>query len=370
MRKVKCFISLLKERDWLEEMARQGWLLKNLTLGFIYDFEKIEPTQKVYEVEHFGISMDANAQKHQLLGRKNAIELANEMGWEVATYDEGMNYYFVKDKAGDESDEFYDDDELRHLRAERYRKAAGVDQIKLLTLMVIFEICFLGFSIFCFREKEGVVLASLMILAISLIFNMGLILFQYYGSEKIYHDLCMTREQWEEYKQNREKHSFFNVKSLLKFLQKKDQEGLKLVCVEKGKYVFEKSSQHYEYYADTKLSLKRRRRKQKQKYETDYKDLLMQSTIWYEQSIAEAEAQGLEVVCSVASTIIYRRKVNDAPIEWESKAKWIGKQEMIITLCITFLLLMLVSYLSGFTVGRISRYITDAVNVLCVSLNV
>lgn len=27
MKKIKFFFSLLKERDWLEEMASQGWLL-------------------------------------------------------------------------------------------------------------------------------------------------------------------------------------------------------------------------------------------------------------------------------------------------------------------------------------------------------
>ena len=43
MKKIKRFKSLLKERDWLEEMATQGWLLQNITLGIIYDFKAIEP---------------------------------------------------------------------------------------------------------------------------------------------------------------------------------------------------------------------------------------------------------------------------------------------------------------------------------------
>ena len=50
MKKFKLFLSLFKERDWLEEMATKGWLLKDMTLGMIYHFEKIEPSAPTWYI--------------------------------------------------------------------------------------------------------------------------------------------------------------------------------------------------------------------------------------------------------------------------------------------------------------------------------
>ena len=130
MKKIKFFASLLKERDWLEEMATQGWLLTDMTLGIIYNFKEIPPCEKVYEIERFAVSPHSTIA--DLTARTNAISLAKEFGWEVATHDEDMNYYFVKDKAGDESDEFYDNEETRKERAERYRNRLCIEHPHLL----------------------------------------------------------------------------------------------------------------------------------------------------------------------------------------------------------------------------------------------
>lgn len=51
MKKTKFFLSVLKERDWLEEMAAKGYILKNITMGMCYDFEETEPCEKVYEID-------------------------------------------------------------------------------------------------------------------------------------------------------------------------------------------------------------------------------------------------------------------------------------------------------------------------------
>ena len=92
MKKIKFFTSLAKERDWLEEMARQGFLLTNITMGVIYTFQGCEPCEKVYEVERFAIS--ANPSITELTARTNAIDVATQFGWEMVTHDENMNYYF------------------------------------------------------------------------------------------------------------------------------------------------------------------------------------------------------------------------------------------------------------------------------------
>ena len=80
MKKVKYYTSFLKERDWLEEMATQGWLLTDIKLGIIYYFKEIPPCEKVYELERFAIS--ANPTISELTARSNAIELAKEFGGE------------------------------------------------------------------------------------------------------------------------------------------------------------------------------------------------------------------------------------------------------------------------------------------------
>jgi len=66
----------------------------------------------------------------------------------MVTHDEDMNYYFVKDKAGDETDEFYEDFEMRKERAERYRKHFAIEQPmmllkNMLCMSVIYIILFL-----------------------------------------------------------------------------------------------------------------------------------------------------------------------------------------------------------------------------------
>lgn len=126
MKKLKFFFSLLKERDWLEGMASQGWLLTNMTWGVLYHFEKTEPCEKVFEVERFAIT--AHPTVADLTARARALDITSQFGWEQVTHDEDMNYYFMKDKAGDETDEFYDNAELRKERAERYRKHFSIEQ--------------------------------------------------------------------------------------------------------------------------------------------------------------------------------------------------------------------------------------------------
>ncbi|MDE1455460.1 DUF2812 domain-containing protein, partial [Bacillus paralicheniformis] len=40
-----------KEENWLNEMAKQGWMLKSFFL-FIYIFEKTKPSNTVYRLDY------------------------------------------------------------------------------------------------------------------------------------------------------------------------------------------------------------------------------------------------------------------------------------------------------------------------------
>lgn len=309
MKKVKFFLSLFKERDWLEEMATKGWLLKDMTLGVIYHFEEIEPTEKVYEIDRFTVLR--KPKKNMLLARKTALDIASQSGWDVVTHDEDMNYYFVKDKAGDESDEFYDDAELRRERAEKYRRHLTYDVIIELLGVVLFvsAVYLLGFGLLDFLGKSTEAihgLAWVYLVCVSLLG--GFSFFALWYADWIYEELCLSREEWEQRKRLGEKGKFSKTQNLLSFLREKNAQGLALTDYSDGKYLFEETDKNFQYEIDTKQALKKRLKAQGKKYRMERKDWNLQSFQWYEMSIAEAQSKGLELVCIIdGETLVYKR---------------------------------------------------------------
>ena len=310
MKKCKFFMSLLKERDWLEDMARQGWLLKDMTLGILYHFEEIEPAEKVYEIDRFTVLR--RPKKQMLTARKTALDIAKQVGWEVVTHDEDMNYYFVKDKAGDESDEFYDDEELRRERAEKYRRHFGYDVVRelIMTLLIIAIIFTCGMTMLevAGENLDGFswpcVISTLGIVAVILI------LLDY--AQKLYEELCMSREEWEHRKRFGEKRKFRKTQEVLSYLQNKNEQGLTLIDYKNGTYLFDETTTSYQYEIDTKQALKKRLRAQGKKYRWERKDWNLQSFQWYEMSITEAQSQGLELVSVIdAEILVYKREKQD-----------------------------------------------------------
>ncbi len=198
MKRIKLFMSLAKERDWLEEMAEHGWLLTNITGGFIYTFKETTPCKKVYEAERFAVS--TNPTVSDLTAKTRAIDVATQFGWEVVTHDENMNYYFVKDKAGDESDKFYDAEEIRRERAERYRRFLTLEQpLNMLLGEIIISIVYIILCLFVINDavtQRNLLLIYLLLTTfefIGIFFNMC-------WGQRNYTELCMSREEWEHHK--------------------------------------------------------------------------------------------------------------------------------------------------------------------------
>lgn len=313
MKKIKFFTSLAKERDWLEEMARQGFLLTNITMGVIYTFQGCEPCEKVYEVERFAIS--ANPSITELTARTNAIDVATQFGWEMVTHDENMNYYFRKDKAGDESDEFYDEEESRRERAERFRKSYAIEQpLGLLAGELIVTILYL-FLYFILDNSTG-------LLVIYLFFTFFELLCLYntmYTGQLAYKELSMSREEWELYKKLSEKKSFNKVQQLRSYLQEKSEFGLSLKGYEDGQYLFEEDSKRYNYFVDTKACLKKRLNEEGKAFANDSKDLSNIGLKWYEVSIANAAQYDLKPVAVInKNVLVYKRPYSDKPLPWEN----------------------------------------------------
>lgn len=374
MKKVKFFISFYKERDWLEEMATQGWLLTDIKFGFIFYFKEITPCEKVYELERFAIS--ANPSITELTARSNAIELAKEFGWEMVTHDEDMNYYFVKDKAGDETDEFYLDEESRKARAERYRNRYCIEQphtsakfdivfsVFYLLIMLVLTIIDMNSEQAAHMEmgRTKYVLITLFpllaIYAISALINTITIVYSIKWGNRWYKELCMTREEWAHYKKNSEKKSFRTIQELRSYLQEKSEFGLSLVEYENGIFRFKEDSNRYNYYIDTKKALRRRMKQAGSKYKSENKDWYGASPKWYETSIADAAQYDLKPVAVIhKNVLVYKRPYSNDhktnPLPWENGGERIHKHTFVTKA----LLYLLSCFTVGFVVGIISAMI-------------
>ena len=365
MKKWKFFISFLKERDWLEEMARNGWLLKDITFGMLYHFEEIEPTEKVYEIDRFAVLKKPT--KQMLMERKTALDIAKQAGWDIVTHDESMIYYFVKDKAGDESDEFYDESELRRERAEKFRKYFCHDTLRL-QLISQFISAIVFASIFVFMFVAGGMLQEIFrriawIYVTFTVIDSGYALSILLIGQKTYEELCLSREEWERRKRYGEKKRFHKIGKLLEYLKDKNANGFVLTDYHNGTYLFEETKEEIHYEIDTKQALKKRLKAQGKKYHDEKKDWNIQSLQWYEMSIAEAQSHGLELVCVVDSeTLVYKKVCNEsddgeATLLNSNYNESMGWTQKFLNRGWMFLVLAIVGFIVGYLGGCIAASI-------------
>lgn len=356
MKKLKFFMSLLKERDWLEEMATKGWLLKDMTLGVLYHFEEIEPTEKVYEIERFTVL--GKPKKEMLTARKTALDIAKQAGWEVVTHDESMNYYFVKDKEGDESDEFYDDDELRRERAEKFRSGycqeALLIQLKTIFFVTLFFLFY--YTVVSFVGKGIAPIAWIYIIFILLDIPYAIMLL--ICGQRWYEELCLSREEWEHKKCFGVKKKFKKTGKLLEYLNEQAKQGLILSDHKDGTYLFEETSGLYQYEIDTKQALKKRLKAQGKKYQDEKKDWTMQGLKWYEMSVADAQSRGFELVCVVnPDTLVYKRASSEgeeAVLLNPNYDEYMGWNQKFFNKGWIWLGIIIICFFIGYFMGRIA----------------
>lgn len=350
MKKWKFFLSFLKERDWLEEMATQGWILKDMTLGMLYHFEKAEPCQKVFEIERFAVSNQATVQ--ELNARKFAVDVATQSGWEVVTHDEEMNYYFMKDKAGDETDEFYDDEESRRVRAERYRKHYSYENPVMLLKMWLAVSCFcIPIMLMLGIDDVNNIYFMWCYIICSFTEVLCAVLSIIWG-QHMYSELSLSREEWENRKRHSVKKQFHKVQQLRSFLQEQSEFGLSLTGYENGKYLFEEDECRYNYFIDTKACLKKRLKEQGLRYKDDSKDWSLQGLKWYEMSIADAAQYGLKPVGVINKAIlIYKRPYSDADLPWENGNENIGRLKLALVADIVLVCAFVIGFVVGLFMG-------------------
>ena len=352
MKKIKFFLSLVKERDWLEEMATQGYLLTNITAGVIYTFRECEPCEKVYEVERFAVSSHPTVS--ELTAKSRALDIATQFGWEQITHDEDMNYYFCKDKAGDETDEFYDDEESRRERADRYRKHLSIDQPLSLLLGEVM-ISFL-YIVLCFALGTEGAHALLWVYLLLTTFEISIVCISMITGQRSYRELCMSREEWNSYKKLSEKKRFNKVQQLRSYLQEKSEFGLSLKCCEGNIFTFEEDTKRYNYFIDTKSNLKKRMKKEGLSFKDDHKDWSSNGLKWYETSIADAARYQLKPVAVVGkNAIVYKRPYSDESLPWEN-----GNENLTIsTPTAAGAIILLTCFAVGIIMGFFGSYLID-----------
>ncbi len=349
MIRVKWFLSLYKERDWLEEMARKGYLLTNITMGIIYHFQECEPCEKVYEVERFAIS--ARPTIAELTAKARALDITSQFGWKQVTHDESMNYYFVKDKAGDETDEFYDTPELRMDRAQRYRQFFSVESsLGLVTLLLVMSV-FYVFFFYVLGDSPSTQRGLMWLYVILMVFEMLCLYFNMKLGQTLYQEFMMSRKEWEQYKKHREKKRFNKVQQLRVYLQEKSENGLSLKSFEDGYYIFEEDEDRYNYFVDTRRNMKKRLKQENKTFKDESKDLMFQSLNWYEASIASAAKHGLTPVAVInKNLLIFKRPYSEAALPWEN-----GNQNIhLITPALASVLYLLGCFALGAVIGVVA----------------
>lgn len=315
----------MKEKIWLEEMAAQGWFLKDIIWGVRYIFEKEEPKHMIYEIDRFNLSK--NPSISEIKSKKEFLDMAEEMGWKVILHDEDLNYYFRKEYKEGDINELYNDKEARELHANKYlQRYQRVSFFNLKEFLIILFLAYPLQIIFSYIQPELVspIFFLFWPILILLVFQMC---FLQWMSKLYYQEFLLSKEEWiEEHtkKKNQKKvyRLIFRISKLKSFLEKESEGGFHIIQMGAVKYVLEKGEKKkYCYILDSKyLTNKRCLERKKEKFK-DTKDWQELNNDWQIQSIEDAKKKGWEFVCALENRAILYRSLKIENIEALNTAK-------------------------------------------------
>ena len=358
---LRFWVSIQKERKWLEEMAQQGWFLENLTLGIRYTFIKGEPKRMLYDVDRFNLPKKPALE--EIRHKEMFLEMAEEMGWREVCHDESLTYYFAKEYEEGGVNELHNDPESRRYRAEKFctylqetakrmgfwsMVMAAVDLAVMLLQAATGEFSRLGWfhwvTLVYVLCTNGIALAC---------FQLG---------ARSMRELSLTRQEWEEsIDPNTHKcvrKLIFRVKKLKRFLQEQAKEGWILTGVTPVRYFFEKQESTSQIYTmDSKWLVNRRLAEQNCKKIADGKDWTGINNDWQLKSVRDAEKKGWTFVCALENrSMIYRGDAETAePLndkKYDGRIRWIslvGEYGSYLLLC----------GLLGGIIGFVAAMLTD-----------
>jgi len=360
IKKTKFFVSIMKEKIWLEQMALEGYKLIKMTMGMRYTFEKIEPTRLIYEIDRF--NLPKNPTLREIKSKHDSIAMAEEMGWKITLHDEDLNYYLCKEYVEGDINELYNDQESRQIHAEKYRKrytSIGKDMLKLiifLNAMLIFVGIIEMFDI----DKVGSAFTWLVVGCT--IFSVIMAIAYNKVGELYYKEFMMTEEDWIEkndYLNNNSKKVtkfIFRSSTLQRFLEKEGEKGWYPQKLSLIKYTFVKNdSGKYQYIMDSKHLTNKRLKAIGSSKIKDLKDLGGMGNDWQVQSVDDAEKLGWEFVCAVQNqSILYRAPKTNMiePLNPNGKMSFVGLLSFKVSL------LVVASGGTGFVIGFIWKMLS------------
>lgn len=361
MTKVKWLTSYQKECRWLEEMAQQGWLFENMTLGIIYKFYRDEPKRMLYEIDRF--SLPAKPTLEEIQHKELFMEMAEELGWKEVTHDEGMTYYFCKEYEEGGINELYNEEESRRYRAKKFSsfyKNQAMTLIYAAMAIAIVDILLLLESKVVPDVKALTDWYNWFTLAY-VVFTCGFSIYVWKVAARFEKELSMTRKEWEDsvnpslHKTKRK--LVLTVRGLSRMLKKEAEKGWVLESVTPMKYSFKKSEGGEQIYVmDSKWLTNRRLKKAGRDVIEDRKDWTGISNDWQLQSVKDAQAKGWQFVCALENrTIIYRGEadkvepLNEAKYDYSLRStSLIGEYGVWLVLC------GLIGALCGFLIAYFS----------------
>lgn len=306
IKKVKFFVSLRKEKLWLEQMATQGYLFKNITWGGVrYTFEVTEPKKMVYEIDRF--NLPKNPTLEEIRHKEEFFAIAEELGWEEITHDVDMNYYFGKEYDEHGINELYNDEEMREIHAKKYRDryTQATKEVSIIALIV--GIACIAFSIL--KDTKS--------LTFALIYALFAIAFQFissYFGNLYFNELSLPVEEWYRRQEDERNYKmtfriFFTSRGLEKYFSRQSKEGWHIQKMTTFRFWFKKGEPEIQYYAiDSHSSVNMRLKKKHKKALHDGKDINLQNNDWQYQSVKDAENKGWHFLCATGNiAILYTR---------------------------------------------------------------
>lgn len=305
IKKTRFFISLRKEKLWLEEMAEQGYFFKNITWGGIhYTFETGKPKKMVYEIDRF--NLPKNPTLSQIHEKDEFLSLAQELNWREVTHDVDMNYYFEKEYEENGINELYNDQEMRAVHANKYYEHFMQQPMFLDKIALLLGILFLCLRLFVDHDSNFTLYFGLIyaLYTISFHLSMG------YFARLYQKELSIPIEEW--YHQEKKKKSlkavtrfFVSGKQLEKYLHAQSKKGWHIQKINAFRYYFQKGTPETRHYmVDSHVSVNSRRKNQHLSVLRDGKDITMQNNDWQYQSVSDAESRNWNFLCAFGNLFI------------------------------------------------------------------
>lgn len=330
MKKFKCFVSLVEEKLWLEEMALDGWFLKDITMGMWYTFEQGEPKRMLYEIDRFDLPKEPTLK--EIRHKEQFLELAEETGWKIATHDEDLNYYFCKEYVQEESNVLYTDEESVVERAMRYKRHYDDSAFSLVkwSLAVTVMGLFVELVTRIVGDRTNFYLFCMIYVVFCASVTCGM---QWMGNKLFREMMNFGQETWNVPKKKKVTKFIFSSNKLNEYLADMARNGWHIEKMGIIRYTFSLGEpKEYQFYLDSKGLLNKRRKKQGEEKITDRKDINNLNNDWQVESAKEAEKRGYSFVCAMSNNGVLYKK--EASSENEASESMNGTPPLVLLLYI------------------------------------